>query len=432
MDIICGNIWLLDQVEWDLFCWRNDPEDFAATYCNELGLPAEFKTSISHAIREQSFLFIKSMLSSDYRLEGSNVYFNDPDLNAVASVNVQRVLRTPDVVDNFTPKVVELSLDELEKLIYSRKRENRRKKRSMNSILTPPKTNRTFLGYRGTLHRIMPSEYGEDDDRNEKKSRFLSAVGASMYAANSITPAFGAGATPAAPNKRAPPRRQQMAGMQPVTTCSACSNVLAAADNGICGRCGCCTPNSAEGLAVGNRADQSGSGSGNSSAFGLRAPAKRGRKPLARSPAEVSSAASNASKPDPEPLDPKHQSLVPEWLTIARLRLDEKYPQDLFTVCFDDNELKMKCIECNKIYAVGPHQSLSNFETHLKNRTHRGVVEKRLSDAEAQAENAVDAGRAASTSATGGFSITIGRGYAAAAAAEKAKASNADKIHSVE
>jgi hypothetical protein len=84
-------------------------------------------------------------------------------------------------------------------------------------------------------------------------------------------------------------------------------------------------------------------------------------------------------KIDPEPLALYISNLLPDWLKAARTRLDERYPLDLFTIAWEESEFKMKCIECAKTYAVGPHQSLSNFETHLKNRTHRGNVDRRLS-----------------------------------------------------
>jgi len=84
-------------------------------------------------------------------------------------------------------------------------------------------------------------------------------------------------------------------------------------------------------------------------------------------------------KIDPEPLPLHRSNLLSDWLKAARRRPDERYQLDLFTIAWEEDEFKMKCIECAKIYAVRLHQSLSNFETHLKNRTNRGFVDRRLS-----------------------------------------------------
>jgi SWI/SNF-related matrix-associated actin-dependent regulator of chromatin subfamily B protein 1 len=42
LDIVCKNIVLSDEIEWDLNCKRNEPERFAESLCAELRLPNEF------------------------------------------------------------------------------------------------------------------------------------------------------------------------------------------------------------------------------------------------------------------------------------------------------------------------------------------------------------------------------------------------------
>jgi len=109
---------------------------------------------------------------------------------------------------------------------------------------------------------------------------------------------------------------------------------------------------------------------------------KRGRK---AQPLSVSAGTAVQLPPlqqpkiDPEPLPLHRSNLLSDWLKAARRRPDERYQLDLFTIAWEEDEFKMKCIECAKIYAVRLHQSLSNFETHLKNRTNRGFVDRRLS-----------------------------------------------------
>ena len=48
MNIHVGNTSLVDQFEWDISCPSNNPEEFARTLCQELGLGGEFISAISY------------------------------------------------------------------------------------------------------------------------------------------------------------------------------------------------------------------------------------------------------------------------------------------------------------------------------------------------------------------------------------------------
>jgi hypothetical protein len=80
---------------------------------------------------------------------------------------------------------------------------------------------------------------------------------------------------------------------------------------------------------------------------------------------------------------PATEELLPEWMKKAFKNLLKKYPYDEFEICMKrgriGDEFKMKCNDCQgKLYQSGAGQSFSNFEIHLRNRTHRVAVESRL------------------------------------------------------
>ncbi|PBL03179.1 hypothetical protein ARMGADRAFT_913067 [Armillaria gallica] len=62
-----------------------------------------------------------------------------------------------------------------------------------------------------------------------------------------------------------------------------------------------------------------------------------------------------------------------------------RFPSDKFEVALrkvtanSDPEWRIKCLDCpGKLFKPGPGETLSNFEVHLRNKTHRRVVEKRV------------------------------------------------------
>jgi hypothetical protein len=377
LDIIVEGVWLIDQLEWDPFSPRNSPEEFAQIYIKELKLNPEFASAIAHCIREQCFLFVKAMFSTGYTTTSEpdehgvvSIKFNDPELAQLACTGpLGRVLRAPDVVSLFAPKPLHLTEEELDKLSYSRKRENRRKKRSTSvaafTATSCPKTHRTSIGYRGSVHRQLlangsAAEREYEDEPGERRTR----------PSGSSSRAFK-GPSTASMGKKA-------AKLEAISiVCTQCSALVLPEAQGICPKCGNIAPdNESPANALGNANFKP---NPNPTSTG----AKRGRKPLsATQPTTTSNQSSSPGQPkvDPEPLPAHLAAQLPDWLQMARRRLDERYPLDLFTITWEDGEFKMKCIECSKTYAVGPHQSLSNFETHLKNRTHRGIVDRRLSE----------------------------------------------------
>jgi SWI/SNF-related matrix-associated actin-dependent regulator of chromatin subfamily B protein 1 len=65
---------------------------------------------------------------------------------------------------------------------------------------------------------------------------------------------------------------------------------------------------------------------------------------------------------------------VPTWLYDAQLKVLRKYPEDQFEMVWRKASLdwKVRCLDCpGRLYAIGPTETLDNFEVHLKNRTHR-------------------------------------------------------------
>ncbi|ORY02912.1 SNF5-domain-containing protein, partial [Basidiobolus meristosporus CBS 931.73] len=123
IDITVGNVSLLDQFEWDINCPNNDPEQFAEVLANELGLGGEFKTAIAHSIREQIYIYMKSLLLLGYSFDGSPIY--DGELASSFLPNVIEAIRDEESVDQYTPMLVELTDAEVEKLERDRERETR-------------------------------------------------------------------------------------------------------------------------------------------------------------------------------------------------------------------------------------------------------------------------------------------------------------------
>ncbi|KAJ3746559.1 hypothetical protein DFH05DRAFT_1458813 [Lentinula detonsa] len=73
----------------------------------------------------------------------------------------------------------------------------------------------------------------------------------------------------------------------------------------------------------------------------------------------------------------------PSWLTTTMHSTQTIYPKDKFDVVWrkvsDGSEWRIKCVDCpGKLYKLGPGETLSNFEVHLKNRQHRHRVDNRI------------------------------------------------------
>ncbi|KAJ7672593.1 SNF5-domain-containing protein [Mycena polygramma] len=130
LDIIVGSIKLDDQFEWDLDNADASPEGFAEIYAKELGLGGEFKTAISHAIREQVQIYQKSLfLVGHQSTDGTPV--QDEELRNSLLPSVSSGARAIDQVQAFTPQLNYLSDGELERNEKERDKDfNRRRKRN--------------------------------------------------------------------------------------------------------------------------------------------------------------------------------------------------------------------------------------------------------------------------------------------------------------
>lgn len=119
----------------------------------------------------------------------------------------------------------------------------------------------------------------------------------------------------------------------------------------------------------------------------ITSPLRHSDKDKQPSPLEVKPSPSGAggaqpskqSSPTPGPVDP------PEWLTRNLAGLRAQYPHDNFVPIMRGGknsstpEWRLRCLDCpGKLYTPGPAETLSNFEVHLKNRSHRANVTARL------------------------------------------------------
>jgi len=153
LDITLNNINLSDKVEWDISDPRNNPEEFAQQFANDLGLPGEFTTAIAHSIREQADSFQRSLgliehvvghpinndelkyqflppVSSSSLIaghSGSSVYGIAPTANSQPFTSL---IRSKQAILAFTPRLDQLSYEEIAIKEKEREREARRKRRS--------------------------------------------------------------------------------------------------------------------------------------------------------------------------------------------------------------------------------------------------------------------------------------------------------------
>ncbi|KAJ1564393.1 SWI/SNF chromatin-remodeling complex subunit, partial [Nowakowskiella sp. JEL0078] len=141
IDILLKNVHFLDQFEWDINCHRNSPELFAEEIVNELSLDPEFKSMISHSIREQIFIYSKSLVLIEHNFENSDV--DDEELNSafLQAVVSENVIRDPNTSIYFAPFVQELLDEEVNNVEKDRDRDIRRKRRqthrSKRSVTLP-------------------------------------------------------------------------------------------------------------------------------------------------------------------------------------------------------------------------------------------------------------------------------------------------------
>lgn len=110
LDITIGQHQLIDQFEWDINSPESDPEMFGLILANELSLPLEFSTAISHAIREQSQAYTKALFSSGYQFDGKPP--RDPQLQNETAMPVgdTSFLRRPELLPLFSPSLNEFQV----------------------------------------------------------------------------------------------------------------------------------------------------------------------------------------------------------------------------------------------------------------------------------------------------------------------------------
>ncbi|KAF8452521.1 hypothetical protein L210DRAFT_3617819 [Boletus edulis BED1] len=129
LDIIVGSMKLDDQFEWDLENEDASPEQFADVYAKELGLGGEFRTAITHCIREQVQVYQKSLFLVGHPSDGSAV--QDDDLRMSFLPSLISAARAMDQVQSFTPTLNYLSDGEIERNEKEREKElTKRRKRN--------------------------------------------------------------------------------------------------------------------------------------------------------------------------------------------------------------------------------------------------------------------------------------------------------------
>jgi len=128
LDITVGVRQLTDQIEWDINNSDNQAEEFAHCLATELGLGGEFTTAIAHSIREQSQIYTKSLVLTGHSFDGTPVLDEDLKMAFLPPI-VGPVTRIGDIADEHTPRLIELSDLEVDRLEKDRERESRRKRR---------------------------------------------------------------------------------------------------------------------------------------------------------------------------------------------------------------------------------------------------------------------------------------------------------------
>lgn len=129
LDIVVGQNQLIDHFEWDISNSDNCAEEFAENLCQELQLPGEFVTAISHSIREQVHMYHKSLALLGYKFDGSPVEDNDIRSRLLPVITLDDVFRVPSDTKNYTPNLLQISMAELERLDRDKERDTRRKRR---------------------------------------------------------------------------------------------------------------------------------------------------------------------------------------------------------------------------------------------------------------------------------------------------------------
>ncbi|EPX74482.1 SWI/SNF complex subunit Snf5 [Schizosaccharomyces octosporus yFS286] len=128
LDITIGRLNLVDQFEWDLFSPSGSAEEFASVMCFDLGLSGDFCTAISHSIREQSQMYLKSLVLVGYTFDGKEI--DDEEIRSFMLPSLKEAFRWKDMnAKSYSPMVYELSDAEMERQDRGYDREARRMRR---------------------------------------------------------------------------------------------------------------------------------------------------------------------------------------------------------------------------------------------------------------------------------------------------------------
>ncbi|PWN28977.1 SNF5-domain-containing protein, partial [Jaminaea rosea] len=127
LDITVGAMNLVDQFEWDILDEDASAETFAHTFAADLGLTGEFETAIAHSIREQVDVHLRSLALAGHSFD--SLYVSDDELRGAFLPEVSTVSRSGQDIEDHTPRLLQLSEFEVEKLERERERDNKRKRR---------------------------------------------------------------------------------------------------------------------------------------------------------------------------------------------------------------------------------------------------------------------------------------------------------------
>lgn len=134
VNVVINDTQLVDKFEWDILnCNDNDAEEFATLLCEEMALPGEFATAVSHIIREQTQMYHKALLFTGYSFDGAPIQEEETRLHLLPQLKTgddfYTVLRNSQLVVEYGPLVQKLSQQDVEKLDREIERDLRRKRR---------------------------------------------------------------------------------------------------------------------------------------------------------------------------------------------------------------------------------------------------------------------------------------------------------------
>lgn len=177
IDVTLDSLNLTDTVEWDISDPYNDPEAFAQTLCNDLGLPGEFITAVAHSIREQVEAHVKSLSLVGHTL-GAPIANDELKSSFLPPLSAPAAVRPLGLITDYTPELNVLSVDDLERQLAQRDRESRRKRRQTRGRQRvnlpdrePLKTFRTLVPRPGgkpptMVQQQTPTNNDDDDDED--------------------------------------------------------------------------------------------------------------------------------------------------------------------------------------------------------------------------------------------------------------------------